>query len=70
MSQRSQWRSSSGADIRHPTEGISRYRGVVRGDVVDLTARNTNIHKLAVRQAAQFGLQPPAFAPLLKCPPI
>ena len=42
----------------------------VRGDVVDLTARDADVHKLAVRQATQLGSQPLAFAPLTKCIPI
>jgi hypothetical protein len=43
---------------------------VVRGNVVDLTARDTNVQKLAVRQATQLGSLPLAFAPLLKGIPI
>jgi hypothetical protein len=38
----------------------------VRRNVVDLTARDTDVQKFAIRQAVQFGTQPAALAPLLK----
>ena len=42
----------------------------VRCNVIDLTARDTDVRKLAVRQATQLGAQPSTFAPLQKCIPI
>jgi hypothetical protein len=55
-------RSSGGSDA-------SRIDTSVRGDIVDLAARRTDIHELPVTQVAQGGSQSPAFVPFLKTHP-
>jgi hypothetical protein len=46
----------------------SRVNTSVRSDVVNLTARDADVRKLAVCQATQLGTQLLAFAPLLTWP--
>jgi hypothetical protein len=50
-------------------QSAARIDGAVRGDIVDLTARNADIPEFQVVEAGQIGSQPFARAPFLKCIP-
>ena len=57
-------------DSLTPRLYISRVNTSVRDDVVNLTARSTDVHQLPIAQIRQGGAQFPAVAPLLKSIPV